>query len=56
MNKQQWIEILSASGMEEVAMRSRHIAFESKLPLVHSDFLQSLGIEPAEIAVIKAYQ
>ena len=56
MNKQQWIEILSASGMDEVAMRSWHIAFESKLPLVHSDFLQSLGIEPAEIAVIKAYQ
>ncbi|OUS39408.1 MerR family transcriptional regulator ['Osedax' symbiont bacterium Rs2_46_30_T18] len=56
MNKQQWIDILRASGMDEMAMRSWHIEFERKLPLVHSDFLQSLGIEPTEIATIKAYR
>ena len=56
MNKQQWIEILRGSGMDESAMRNWHIEFERKLPLVHSDFLQSLGIEPTEIAAIKAYR
>ncbi|MCJ8340951.1 MAG: MerR family transcriptional regulator [Pseudomonadales bacterium] len=56
MNKQQWIEILRASGMDEAAMRNWHIEFERKLPLVHSDFLQSLGIKSAEIATIKAYR
>ncbi|EPJ49715.1 MAG: regulatory protein MerR [Osedax symbiont Rs2] len=56
MNKQQWIAILSASGMDEAAMRNWHIEFEKKLPLVHSDFLHSLGIDPEEMAAIKAYR
>jgi DNA-binding transcriptional MerR regulator len=54
MNKAQWVEILNASGMDENDMRQWHIEFERSLPEVHSDFLESLGIDSAEIAEIKA--
>lgn len=56
INKQQWVNIMQASGMDELAMRQWHIAFEESLPQAHSDFLESLGISAAEIALIKAYR
>ncbi|TQV81313.1 MerR family transcriptional regulator [Exilibacterium tricleocarpae] len=55
MNKQQWVKILRASGMDDQAMRQWHIEFERDLPEVHSDFLESLGIDKKEIAEIKAF-
>ena len=36
-------------------MHQWHIAFERDLPQVHSDFLQSLGIDAEEIARIRAW-
>lgn len=53
MNKQQWVKILTASGMDENAMRQWHIEFERDLPEAHSDFLESLGIEANEISKIR---
>lgn len=55
MNKQQWVKILKASGMDEQAMRQWHIEFERDLPEVHTDFLESLGIDEKEIIEIKAF-
>jgi len=55
MNKQLWVKILKASGMDEEAMRQWHIEFERNLPEAHSDFLESLGIPIAEINEIKAW-
>lgn len=55
INKQQWVKILKASGMDENAMRQWHIEFERNLPEAHSDFLESLGISAAEINIIKAW-
>ena len=54
MNKAQWVEILKASGMDERVMHQWHVEFERSLPEAHTDFLESLGIEPVEIAEIKA--
>lgn len=56
MNKQQWVAILKASGMDEAAMRQWHIAFENSLPQAHTDFLESLGIDAQEIEMIKRYR
>ncbi len=55
MNKQQWVNILKASGMTELAMRQWHIEFERDLPEVHTDFLESLGIDEQEITEIKSF-
>ena len=55
MNKEQWVNILKASGMDESSMRQWHIEFERDLPEVHCDFLESLGIDKEEIAEIKAW-
>lgn len=56
MNKEQWVNILKASGMNEADMRQWHIEFEQALPEMHSDFLESLGISPEEIKVIKSWK
>ncbi len=55
MNKEQWVSILRASGMDDEAMRQWHIEFERDLPEVHRDFLESIGIEAPEIEAIKAW-
>ena len=55
MNKEQWVNILKASGMDEEAMRRWHIEFERDLPEAHTDFLESLGIGNEEIKVIKSW-
>ena len=55
MNKQQWVAILRNSGMTEEDMVKWHQQFEASMPEVHTDFLQSLGIDDEEIARIKAF-
>jgi len=55
MNKDQWVNILKASGMGEEAMCRWHMEFERDLPEAHTDFLESLGIAPNEIQKIKAW-
>jgi len=55
MDKAQWVKILSASGLDEAAMRRWHIEFERDMPEAHQDFLESLGIETAEIAEIRSW-
>lgn len=53
MDKQQWVAILSASGMSEEDMCQWHVAFEQNLPEAHQDFLESLSIDPEEINEIR---
>lgn len=54
MTKRAWIELLRAGGMSEREMRQWHVAFEAQSPLAHQDFLESLGIKPAEVRRIRA--
>ena len=54
MNKEQWVEILRNSGMDQRAMGQWHIEFERTLPEAHRDFLEALGLSDAEIEAIKA--
>ena len=55
MDKEQWVNILKASGMDDEAMHKWHIEFEKDLPEVHSDFLESLGCSADEVVKIKAW-
>jgi len=55
MTKQQWVDVLRAAGMSDEDMRRWHIEFERQLPEMHTDFLQSLGIEAVEIERIKTW-
>ena len=56
MTKNKWVAILRASGMSDEDMRLWHIEFEASMPEAHEDFLQSLGIEAHERAVIRRWQ
>ncbi|NMP31597.1 MerR family transcriptional regulator [Thalassotalea sp. M1531] len=55
MNKEQWVNILKASGMDEKAMHNWHIEFERDLPEMHHDFLESLGCSQDEITTIRKW-
>ncbi|MBI2213873.1 MAG: MerR family transcriptional regulator [Acidobacteria bacterium] len=54
LDKQGWVAILRASGMDEGDMHRWHVEFERLAPEAHQGFLVSLGINPAEVARIRA--
>ncbi len=55
MDKESWIALLQKAGLDEAARNKWHAEFERMAPAGHQDFLESLGIPPKEIAVIRKY-
>ena len=55
MNKETWVSILEASGLDEDGMRNWHIEFEKTSPEAHQDFLESIGIDQEEIILIRQW-
>lgn len=55
MTKERWVQLLRASGLSETDMVRWHRVFESESPEAHQDFLESLGISPAEIEQIRNF-
>ncbi len=53
VDKQMWIEMLKAAGMDQSAMNRWHAECESRSPDGHQEFLLSLGIPPNEAARIR---
>ncbi|AZZ94913.1 MerR family transcriptional regulator [Hahella sp. KA22] len=53
IDKQGWVAMLAAVGLDEAAMRQWHVEFESMSPEAHQDFLESLGIPAEEIKTIR---
>lgn len=53
VDKQAWIEMLRAAGMDEVAMRRWHTEFERRAPEAHHQFLLALGISEEEALFIR---
>jgi DNA-binding transcriptional MerR regulator len=53
VDKQAWIEMLRAAGMNEVAMRRWHSEFERRAPEAHHQFLLALGISEDEALFIR---
>lgn len=53
VTKERWVEIMEAAGFDDAAMVKWHQKFEEMEPNEHQMFLESLGISPAEIEVIR---
>ncbi|MBF0188897.1 MAG: MerR family transcriptional regulator [Magnetococcales bacterium] len=53
MNKDRWVEILDAAGIDDAGKWEWHAAFERLSPDGHQDFLESLGIDAEEIRSIR---
>lgn len=55
VDKQMWVEMLEAAGMDEKAMDRWHSEFESRAPEAHHAFLLSLGISEEEALAIRQW-
>lgn len=55
VDKEAWVEMLRAAGMDEAAMRKWHIEFERRAPEAHHQFLLSLGISEEETLSIRKW-
>ncbi len=53
ISKQQWVDLLAASGMSDEDMDNWHREFERAMPEAHQDFLESLDIPADEIRKIR---
>lgn len=53
VDKQAWIDMLRAAGMDEAAMGRWHAEFEHRAPEAHHQFLCALGISEEEALVIR---
>jgi len=53
VDKQAWIEMLRAAGMDDAAMRIWHAEFERRAPEAHHQFLLALGISETEALCIR---
>ena len=55
MTKERWSSIMRAAGMSDEDMRNWHREFEAREPAAHQEFLESLNIDPEEIARIRQW-
>jgi len=53
INKEIWVEMLRAAGMDEQGMERWHSEFEHRAPEAHHKFLLSLGIAEKEAQMIR---
>jgi DNA-binding transcriptional MerR regulator len=53
ITKNIWVSILRAAGLDEAGRKKWHREFEKTSPEGHQDFLESIGIETDEIALIR---
>ncbi|MFZ2447850.1 MAG: MerR family transcriptional regulator [Syntrophobacteraceae bacterium] len=55
VDKEMWVEMLRAAGMDEKAMERWHAEFEQRAPEAHHEFLLSLGIPEDEAGMIRKW-
>jgi len=55
VDKDLWIEMLQAAGMNQKARKRWHTEFERRAPEAHNEFLLSLGIPQEEVANIRRW-
>ncbi len=54
-DKDMWVSMLAAAGMDEAAMARWHAKFEELAPAAHHDLLRQLGIPEHEARQIQAW-
>ncbi|MFA5180230.1 MAG: MerR family transcriptional regulator [Syntrophales bacterium] len=55
MDKESWVSLLRAAGLDDEAMEKWHREFEKLSPLLHQEFLEGLGIPGTEIEAIRTW-
>ncbi len=55
MDKESWIRLLETAGLDQSARDKWHAEFERLAPDAHRDFLESLGIPPKEVTLIRKF-
>jgi DNA-binding transcriptional MerR regulator len=55
MSKAAWTRMFRAIGMSDEDMRQWHAQFEETMPDAHRDFLESLGLDTAEVRRIREW-
>ena len=55
MSKASWTRMFRSIGLSDEDMRQWHAHFERTMPEAHRDFLESLGLDPAEVRRIRAW-
>lgn len=55
MNRERWVALLDAAGLDAADRAAWHREFERLSPEAHQDFLESLGMREAEIKKIRAW-
>jgi DNA-binding transcriptional MerR regulator len=55
MSKEGWTRMFRSIGMNDDDMQRWHANFERTLPEAHQDFLESLGLDAAEVKRIRAW-
>lgn len=55
VDKQMWVDMLQAAGMDEQGMTLWHSEFEHRAPEAHREFLRSLGIQEKEVEMIRQW-
>jgi hypothetical protein len=55
ISKERWVAIMRAAGLNDQDMHNWHIQFEKMEPEAHQEFLESLGIQTAEINKIREW-
>lgn len=55
MTKQVWVSLLKAAGLDDTGLKKWHVEFEKATPEAHQDFLESIGLEKAEIKKIRGW-
>lgn len=48
MNREQWIELFEASGLDDAMMQRWHVEFERRYPAQHQAFLEWIGLTSDE--------
>ncbi len=54
VNVQEWVAMFEEIGLKEAQMHQWHRLFEARHPDAHQAFLEWLGLDPEEIARIRA--
>jgi MerR family transcriptional regulator, thiopeptide resistance regulator len=55
LDREGWVALLRACGLDEDGMHKWHQEFEKLSPLLHQEFLEGLGISGKEIEVIRQW-
>lgn len=55
VNKEMFVAMLRAAGMDDAAMKKLHVEFERREPAAHHAFLLSLGISDKEALLIRTW-